>query len=69
MRPAPPYVRGHGGYVSEFEQFLNRYLDEHPETAENQQRGWYIFWDHNVDLAAIDRLEKDKPPSHPYVYD
>lgn len=68
-RPAPPYVPGHGGYVSEYEQFLNRYLDAHPEVRENQRRGWYIFWDHNFDRTDVDQAEKDKLPTHPYVYD
>jgi hypothetical protein len=68
-RPSPPYVPGHGGYVSEFDQFLTGFLDEHPEVPENQRRGWYIFWDHNVDLAELDRAQKDKLPTHPYIYD
>ena len=30
------------GYVSDFDQFLHSYLDQHPEVLEDRQRGWYI---------------------------
>jgi hypothetical protein len=28
----------------EFMNFLDRFLDEHPEVVKDQQRGWDIYW-------------------------
>ncbi len=38
-------------YVSEFTDFMNRYLEEHPEVVEEQRRGWNFFWNPKVDLT------------------
>lgn len=56
------------GYVSEYEQFLDRYKQTHPDVEENQRRGWYIWWDHNLDLAEVDRARRDSVPTNPYYY-
>lgn len=56
------------GYVSEFEQFLDSYKHSHPDVEEDQQRGWYIWWDHSVDLAELERARRDKVPTAPYYY-
>ncbi len=57
------------GYVSEFDQFLHGYLAEHPEVVEDRQRGWYIWWDHRLDLDELDKQRKDTVPKKPYHYE
>ena len=63
-----PYRPGHGGYVSEFEQFLNRYMSGHPDIEQDQQRGWYLLWDHRVNFDELERQRKDAVPLPPYYY-
>jgi hypothetical protein len=68
-RKQEPYrVRG-GGYVSEFEQFLNGYLAGHPNVEPDQRRGWYIWWDHRANFDELAREHKDAVPVHSYYYD
>jgi hypothetical protein len=55
-------------YVSEFEEFMDRYKQEHPGVEEDQWRGWKIWWDHRLDLDAVDRARKDSVPTEPYYY-
>jgi hypothetical protein len=55
-------------YVSEFEQFLNQYKEEHPQVEADQRRGWKIWWDHRQDLDAADRQKKDSVQTKPYYY-
>ena len=31
-----------GAYVSEFEQYMNTFLERHPDVILDQERGWYI---------------------------
>ncbi len=31
-------------YVSEFAIFIDHYLHDHPEVAQDQQYGWDIYW-------------------------
>lgn len=70
MKPKPVKYRvGHGGYVSEFDQFLDRFLRQHPEVPEDQQRGWYIWWDHRVDLDELDKQREDSVAVKPYSYE
>jgi hypothetical protein len=66
---AEKYRVGHGGYVSEFDQFLHSFLDQHPEVQEDRQRGWYIWWDHRIDLNELDKQRKDTVPVKPYGYE
>lgn len=69
MFPVPPKYRvGHTGYVSEFTQFIDHFLEEHPECVEDQHRGWNLFWDHKVDFAELELAEKDHVPVHGYEY-
>jgi hypothetical protein len=69
MNPKPAkYRSGHSGYVSEFEQFLDCFLSEHPEVAEDQRRAWYIWWDHPIDLKDLEK-PKDEVPAKPYQYE
>ena len=57
------------GYVSEFEQFMDAYLRQHPGAEEERMRGWYIWWDHRVDLDELDEQKKSAVPVKPYQYE
>ncbi|MDC8756470.1 DUF3460 family protein [Janthinobacterium fluminis] len=63
------YRPGHGGYVSEFTRFIDGFLAAHPEVGASQRHGWYIYWDHNVDLAEEELARRDSVPPKPYSYD
>ncbi|PWF41540.1 DUF3460 family protein [Massilia glaciei] len=70
MNPKPAKYRiNRAAYASEFDQFLGDYLDEHPEVEEDQRRGWYIWWDHRVDLDELDKQRQDAVPVKPYYYE
>ena len=56
------------GYVSEFTVFMNRYLQEHPEVVEDQQRGWNIYWNHAVDFKELKDVEEDREPDDSYGF-
>ena len=58
-----------GGYVSEFEQFLDNYIAQHPEVEEDQMRGWYIWWDHKQDIAERAKERRDSVAVKPYSYE
>jgi hypothetical protein len=58
-----------GGYVSEADQFLGQLLRAHPEIEEDRMRGWYIWWDHRVDLDELDKQRSDTVPVKPYHYE
>lgn len=55
-------------YVSDFTRFMDRFLAEHPEVVADQQRGWRIYWDKTVDLAALREAEEDQLPFDAYEY-
>ncbi|MBZ2209437.1 DUF3460 family protein [Massilia soli] len=63
------HLSGPGEYVSEFEQFLDHYIAQHPEVAEDQMRGWYIWWDHKQDIAERAREQRDSVAVKPYSYE
>ncbi len=69
MSHKPALHRPGDGYVSEFEQFLNGYLAQNPDVVEDRQRGWYIWWDHRVDLDELDKQRRDAVPAKPYHYE
>lgn len=70
MKPIPAkYHIRHGGYVSEFDQFINDFLVHHPEVEEDQKRAWYIWWDHRVDLKDLEKQQEDTVPVKPYQYE
>ncbi|SFH85570.1 Protein of unknown function [Collimonas sp. OK307] len=62
------YKAGHEGYVSEITQFLDKFLEEHPEVIDEQSRGWHIFWDRDVDLGELKKADEDSVPAKPYYY-
>jgi len=55
-------------YVSEFEQFFGKMLNEHPEYVDDQRRGWHIWWDHRVNLEDERLARTDSVPTPPYYY-
>jgi hypothetical protein len=70
MKHDPVNARiGQGGYVSEYEQFLNVYLASHPEVRSDQKRGWYIWWDHQVDSKDLEPRRNDDAPAKSYKYE
>lgn len=58
-----------GAYVSEFEQYMNAFLKRHPDVVEDQERGWYIWWDHRLDLDEVQKERASEVPQKPYPYD
>ena len=63
-----PYRVGHAGYVSEFEQFMDQFLGQHPEVVRDQRKGWYIFWNRKTDLAELKKAEQSSVPMKGYEY-
>ena len=55
-------------YVSEFTVFMSRYLQEHPEVVEDQQRGWNIYWNHAVDFEELKQVKEDRAPDDSYGF-
>jgi hypothetical protein len=62
------YRPGYGGYVSEFTQFIDHYLDEHPEVVQDQHKGWYRLWDHKLDPQDPEQAKGDSAPVKGYDY-
>lgn len=62
-------ARPGSGYLSDFEQFMNGYLAQHPEVEQDRREGWYIWWDHRLDLADLDGLHANELPVKPYPYE
>lgn len=63
-----PYKPGHAGYVSPFTEFIDGFLQEHPEVVEDQRKGWYLYWDHHVDLDEQKKASEDSVPVKGYDY-
>lgn len=57
------------GYVSEFTEFINRFMENHPEEEEEQRTGRALYWDHKVDLTAQEGAGKDSVPDNRYGFD
>lgn len=55
-------------YTSDFEGFMNRFLEKHPDVVEDQKRGWYIWWDHRLDLDEQEREKASEVPTKGYPY-
>ncbi|MEO6145860.1 MAG: DUF3460 family protein [Sulfuriferula sp.] len=56
------------GYISDFTLFMNHYLAVHPEVVEDQKRGWNMFWNRKVDLAALEKAREDYAPDDGYGF-
>lgn len=68
MKSKPGHSHPAQGYVSDFDQFLTDYLEQHPEVVEDRQRGWNIWWDHRLDLDDLEKQRKDSVPVKPNHY-
>lgn len=68
LKKQPGYRTKGSGYVSEFEQFMDKHLEQHPEVVRDQRKGWYIFWDHKADLEELEKAGKDTVPVKGYDY-
>lgn len=55
-------------YVSEFTRFMDDFLAGHPDVVAEQQRGWRIYWDKDVDPVALQEAEEDALPFDAYEY-
>lgn len=55
-------------YVSEHTNFINHYLDDHPEVVEDQWIGREIYWDKVVDFADQRNAERDAVPEDGYGF-
>ena len=55
-------------YVSEYEQFMNGFLHDHPEVERDQRRGWRIWWERPARTVDPAR-ESDAVPRAGYYYD
>ena len=64
-----PYRVGHAGYVSEFDEFLQRFLRAHPDVVEDRKRGWYTYWDRDVDFDKLEEQRQDAVKAKPYFYE
>ncbi|KZE35189.1 DUF3460 family protein [Crenobacter luteus] len=62
------YRPGHDGYVSPFTEFMDHFLEDHPEVVEDQRRGWYRFWDHKADFDEMLKERQDSVPIKGYDY-
>ena len=57
------------GYVSEFTQFMNAWLQEHPEAIQARETGIALWWDKPQDEVTRERQQAAKVPVKPYYYD
>jgi hypothetical protein len=55
-------------YVSEFTDFMNQYLAEHPEVVEEQRRGWASFWQRKAELRMPETTKVDQAPDDSYGF-
>ena len=55
-------------YVSDFMNFMDQYLKEHPEVVEEQRRGWSSFWEVKIDPAASNFSKEDIVPDDHYGF-
>lgn len=55
-------------YQSEATQFLNQYLEEHPEEAARRLKNRALLWDVELDPEEQADFEAAKLPKKPYAY-
>lgn len=56
------------GYVSEFTQFMDHYLVDHPEVAADKRTGFRLYWDKRLDFKALAQAEQDSVPDDGYGF-
>ena len=47
-------------YVSEFSNFMNQYMKDHPEVVEEKWRRWGFFWERNTEVKASSTAAKSQ---------
>ena len=55
-------------YQSEATQFLNDYLTQHPEEAEQRLKNRVLLWDVQLNPEEQTQFEAAKLPKKPYAY-
>lgn len=55
-------------YQSETTQFLNDYLQQHPEEAEQRLKNRHLLWDVELDPEEQAAFAAAKLPKKPYAY-
>lgn len=55
-------------YQSETTQFLNKYIEEHPEEIQQRLKNRGLLWDVQLDAEAEAGYEAAKLPKKPYAY-
>lgn len=55
-------------YVSEFTRFIDQFVEQHPEVLKDQHDGRLLYWDKHLDLAALEKAEKDSVPDDGYGF-
>jgi len=55
-------------YVSEFTNFIDHFLEDHPEVVDDQWVGREIYWDKQVDFVDWKRADKDTVPEDGYGF-
>ena len=63
-----PHQSKTGAYVSEFTQFIDEFLHQHPDVVEDQGRGWHIYWDREVPVEQLTQPDEDQVPVKSYYY-
>lgn len=57
------------GYTSEFTQFFQAWLAEHPEARASARQGRSLWWDKPQNLAWLAEQAAARVPTLPYYYD
>jgi hypothetical protein len=55
-------------YQSEFTQFMNHYLEQHPEVETERRELRLTWWDRKLNLDDLRRWQEADVPQKPYVY-
>lgn len=55
-------------YQSDATQFINSYLEQHPEEAEQRLKNRNLLWDVELDAAEQADFEAGKVAKKPYTY-
>lgn len=55
-------------YQSETTQFLNDFLEKHPEEQENRLKNRKLLWDVELDTESLKGFEAARVPKKPYTY-
>lgn len=55
-------------YTSEFTQFMNKWLEEHPEAREDRAKGRALWWDKPQDLETqqANAASRVRQKAYPY---